>query len=102
MVDSSERQEADAAAEHARSSYFSEDSLGYHIRTQLLDGRLLLSSIQDLWAISVETDGQSPSPNSPRVVAEVPRMRDDPSHLTLAGLVTDLSQRHLIASCLSP
>ena len=37
MMDSSERQEADVAAEQARSSYFSEDSLGYHIRTQLPD-----------------------------------------------------------------
>ena len=39
MNDSSERQEADAAAEQPRSFYFSEDSLGYHIRTQLPDGR---------------------------------------------------------------
>ena len=39
MSDSSGRQEADAAAEQARSSYFSEDALGYHIRTQLPDGR---------------------------------------------------------------
>ena len=39
LSDSSESQEADAAAAQANSSFFSEDSLGYHIRTQLPDGR---------------------------------------------------------------
>ena len=42
MNDSSERQEADVAAEQANSSYFSDASPGYHIRTQLPDGRLSL------------------------------------------------------------
>ena len=73
MNDSSERQEADAAANKANSSYFSEDSPGYHIRTQLPDGRPSLiidpgsvgNLCGDRWAKTVAQaaarSGKSPS-----------------------------------------
>ena len=41
---------------------------------------LLSSSIQDLWAISVEIGGQRPSPKPPPAVAEPLPMRNHPSH----------------------
>ena len=73
MSDNSGRQEADAVDEQTRSSYFSEDALGYHIRTQLPDGRPSLiidpgsvgNLCGDRWAKTVAQaaarNGKSPS-----------------------------------------
>jgi len=70
---SSGSQEADAAEERADDSFFSDDSLGYHIRTQLPDGRPSLiidpgsvgNLCGDRWAKTVAQaaarNGKSPS-----------------------------------------
>ena len=50
-------QEADAADEPSE-LFFTEGSPGYHIRTQLADGRPSLIIDPGSWAICVETDGR--------------------------------------------